>query len=232
MSRPGKSGSGSSGKRPPGKPSAARSAGKSGKKPGTKPGIKPATKLKAKPAPKPDGRTAVRLARELAALGMTLEEIAAWLGWKLPLRSQDERSLRSAMEEGRLLGRAAMKKALFEAATQGKLQAQRELLLRLEHNGETHEGQAFEVRRIILGGEADHGGATNTEESGAEKWDEETTPPDEAAQPWEEPPGSEAADGSAWEDEHPAHEGTDGEDTRAEGGWENLQPPARRVAWD
>ena len=90
-------------------------------------------------------------ARELAACGMTLDEIAASLGWKRPLRHEEEQALRGVMEEGRLLGRAEMKKALKSAAGEGKLQAQRDLLLRLEEDGEGHEGQAFEVRRVILG---------------------------------------------------------------------------------
>lgn len=102
--------------------------------------------------PKPGGREAVRRVKELAACDMTFEEIAAVLGWKLPLQAKDEQALREALEMGRLLGRAKLKEALYEAATQGKLQAQRELLLRLEEEGiEEGDEHAFEVRRIILG---------------------------------------------------------------------------------
>jgi hypothetical protein len=88
----------------------------------------------------------------LAARGLTPEEIRAFLGLSLPLKPGHLAEMEPALERGRLIGRARLKLAQFEAALQGRVSAQTQMLARL---GDELFEQAEEdpevavVRRIL-----------------------------------------------------------------------------------
>ncbi|HKI97184.1 MAG TPA: hypothetical protein VKB51_01795 [bacterium] len=83
--------------------------------------------------------------RELAARGLDEAEIRALLRLPGRLKPRAERQLMEAFREGQLLGRARIKQAQYEAALQGRVTAQTQVLARLgdpwgEEGGEIEQG--------------------------------------------------------------------------------------------
>jgi hypothetical protein len=85
-------------------------------------------------------------------MGLTLEEIRAYLGERMDEEPLGEEELNALLEQGRVLGRARVKEARFEAALAGKVTAQAEVLALLggEPRGEEGGYRDFEVVRRIV----------------------------------------------------------------------------------
>ncbi|MDH5751342.1 MAG: hypothetical protein OEZ59_02855 [Deltaproteobacteria bacterium] len=88
----------------------------------------------------------------LARMGLVLEEIQAELDWPPVLEARWEQQARAAIERGRLLGRAGVKRKLYETAMVGGISAMKELLDMLEANGgedwDEEQGESIEIVRI------------------------------------------------------------------------------------
>jgi hypothetical protein len=103
------------------------------------------------PAPDEDGPTLAERVREAAARGLDEEEIRAVLGLPSRLDARTERALAAAFRTGQLLGRARVKQAQFDAALQGRVTAQVQVLLRLgepqgEEGGESEQADVEAIR--------------------------------------------------------------------------------------
>lgn len=91
----------------------------------------------------------------LAAQGLDLAEVKARLGLPAEDTPAAEAALRAAMERGRLLGRAAIKHAQYEAALGGRVTAQSQVLARLGADDE--EREAVQVTRRVISEGDGHG---------------------------------------------------------------------------
>ena len=89
----------------------------------------------------------------LAALGLDEAEIEAWLEESLEANPISNEGFETAVELGRIKGSARIKAAQYEAALQGKVTAQAQVLARLE-GGMIEEGEGedreFEVVQEII----------------------------------------------------------------------------------
>ncbi len=112
------------------------------------------------PAHDPGSRAEVlRRIRACAALGLELEEIEVRVGLPAGFAQANADAVETALHEGRLLGRAEIKRAQFEAARDGRVSAQDAVLERLgdadgagEEEGEDAEGaeNAVAVERVVV----------------------------------------------------------------------------------
>ena len=89
----------------------------------------------------------------LAALGLDEDEIEAWLEGALEDDPISDERFEKAVELGRIKGSARIKAAQYEAALQGKVTAQAQVLARLEgdmiEEGEGEEREIEVVRKIL-----------------------------------------------------------------------------------
>ena len=109
-------------------------------------------------AKQPPGRAApadgIDLAKveELAACGLTLEQIAVELGISGTPRPSLRVRMEAAIKRGRAKGSAKLKQAHYKAALKGSVTSLKEMLARLEAEESDDEIKPIEVRRVILDG--------------------------------------------------------------------------------